>query len=393
MHHVVTAIIILTFVVAEFIDVVLLPDGYIVSSLYAIPILIAGHRARPKIVAVVILIAIAVYLGNDYIEDRPSYVWPFGVLGMLIVGYLTLYLSMQRQAIARHVAELERARRELQEFLGMVSHDLAGSMTGVLGCAELLTRGSDGKQSEETRWVAEALDNAAAQMRRLLTDLREASAIGAGHFTIQPVETDLVAITQQAVAQQQSTTSRHQIQLRAASSITGSWDPERVGQLLTNLISNAIKFSPDGTDISVTIDERGDEAVIAVHDRGPGIAPEERERLFEPFARLKTQQAIPGTGLGLCIAQAVAQAHGGQVTVESEVGRGSTFSAILPGRIASQARDTVLDDAPRSTPSPAAGEGAVVPAAWIPVSALTTIGPAGQRSYDDIRTPTRIEVI
>ena len=109
-------------------------------------------------------------------------------------------------------------------------------------------------------------------------------------------------------------------------------DPDRLGQVLDNLISNAIKFTPSGGRVRVALVIAQSRARITVSDDGPGIPGEECERLFEPFyrARQATKDVVPGSGLGLAVVKAIAEAHGGSVSVESEVGRGSVFRADLP---------------------------------------------------------------
>jgi signal transduction histidine kinase len=109
-------------------------------------------------------------------------------------------------------------------------------------------------------------------------------------------------------------------------------DGDRVRQVLGNLVSNAIKFTPAGGRIAVEAAASGDDVVLSVTDTGIGVAPEEAERLFERFfrARSATDRAIPGTGLGLAISKAIVDAHGGRIGVESEEGKGTTFAVDLP---------------------------------------------------------------
>jgi signal transduction histidine kinase len=113
--------------------------------------------------------------------------------------------------------------------------------------------------------------------------------------------------------------------------IHAAFDPLRIGQVLTNLVSNAIKYSPAGGPVRVSLERADGSAVLAVTDRGLGISPEDRAELFQPFRRgASVQDAIPGVGLGLAASRKLVQAHGGTIEVESEPGSGSTFRVILP---------------------------------------------------------------
>ena len=118
-------------------------------------------------------------------------------------------------------------------------------------------------------------------------------------------------------------------------------DPTRIEQVLTNLLSNALKYSPNGGRVTVAIDAGGADVVIAVTDEGMGIAPDEREKIFERFHRAgKSSEEIPGVGLGLSLARKLVEAHGGRIEVESEVGRGSTFRVSLRRTLPSRTSST-----------------------------------------------------
>jgi signal transduction histidine kinase len=354
-----TALIVCVFIAAGFVNVVLLPGEHLVSSLYAIPILIAGHLASPRVVVATIAIAIAIYLQNAFMVNRPLIVWPFSVTGILIVGYLTLFLSAQRREIAARAEELDRARHQLQQFIGMVSHDLAGSITGIIGSAELLTDQRRSADPDVRDWASSALDASSAQLLRLLRDLRDAASIGEGRFSIERTESDLVDIARRSVTQFQSQYGANRIVLDTPAQLPGLWDRERLGQLITNLISNAVKYSPPHEPVRVSLRQRGDDVRLSVIDHGPGIPDDLRQHLFEPFSRLSRNRSVDGTGLGLCIAKAIAEAHGGSIWVDSAVGRGSAFHVLLPvehaqataGSAATRTADARLERAAASAES------------------------------------------
>ena len=228
--------------------------------------------------------------------------------------------------------ETEEARQRLQQFIGMVAHDLRGPLGVVATSLELLRESKRRNRAEVEQHVLPATENAIRRMRRLVDDLLGASRIGAGRFQIRPFPMDLIDVTRRVVEQHRGISPLHRLILDAPERLEGEWDPERVGQLLTNLISNAIKYSPDGGSVRITV--RGDEecVMIRVADEGPGIPANRIRLLFQPFSRLDREPETEGLGLGLYIAKAIAEAHGGRIWVESEVGSGTAFYVELPMR-------------------------------------------------------------
>jgi signal transduction histidine kinase len=318
------------FLAALFINLVLLPDAHIISSLYLIPVLLACHRWRPSLVAGAAAVAALLYVITAVLEQRPLTVWPFGVLAFVIGGYLTYQFARQRRDIARFARLEAENRRRLQTFIGMVAHDLAGALTNVTIGTEMLGQLRRDVAPLEERVAIAAIDGGTRQMERLLGDLRDASTIGAGQFRVQPAAMDLVALVSDIVEQQQAKYPRHRFSLDAPDRLTGRWDRDRLGQLVANLVSNACKYSPDGGEVRITVDPARGAVTIGVRDHGIGIDEEYQALIFEPFARVQTRDDIPGTGLGLWIAKAIAEAHGGRIWVESAVGHGSAFFFTLP---------------------------------------------------------------
>jgi signal transduction histidine kinase len=175
------------------------------------------------------------------------------------------------------------------------------------------------------------LNREVLKLERLTADLLDAARIGTGRFEIRRRPTDLTREVQRAVQAQRAATPDYQIHLEAGEKVSGSWDPDRLGQVLGNLLSNAVKYSPAGGSIFVRVGIEGGQAVIEVSDQGMGIPPEQLSSLFQPFARLHTGQGISGTGLGLYIAEAIVAAHGGRLWAASEGrGKGTTFAFMLP---------------------------------------------------------------
>lgn len=235
---------------------------------------------------------------------------------------------LAREQAAR--AEAERARQNLQQFMATIAHDLRGPLTIILGYAQIWARQEHGRSPLIDRRSVAATQHAAESMRRLIDDLLDASRIGAGRFEIRPRPTDLVAVIRQVVSQQQATTTAHRIVVQAPEHLNGTWDAQRLSQLLTNLVSNAIKYSPGGGDVELTVEAMAESVRVCIVDHGIGLSPEHISCLFQPFYQANRQTGLKGTGLGLFIARGIVEAHGGRIWVTSTPGKGSTFCFELP---------------------------------------------------------------
>jgi signal transduction histidine kinase len=232
------------------------------------------------------------------------------------------------ERLARQQAEAEH--EQLQAFLRSVAHDLRGPLTLLVAYTELLRQGSLADRYEATQQALPALENAARRVQRLVNDLIDLARINAGEFEVQPSAVDLVEVARDVAAQFQATTDRHAIRVEGPEQLVGEWDPARLRDLLGHLVRNAINFSPDGGPVRIEIGCEGDEARLGVADAGIGIAPEQRERIFQAFSRVDLLPTTKERGLGLYLAKAIVDAHRGQIRVDSEVGRGSTFHVTLP---------------------------------------------------------------
>jgi signal transduction histidine kinase len=189
---------------------------------------------------------------------------------------------------------------------------------------------------QRARYDAKAVDSIIAQAKqieRLTLDLREAMRARAGVLTLQRSAVDVRALIAAVVEQVQATTTDHTISLAMPTHLhPAEWDADRVGEVLGNLLLNAIKYSPSGGDVRVVVEEIGESVRVSVADFGLGIPQHSLPRIFEPFYRATnaTEGSARGMGLGLSIAKELVVAHGGEMTVESVLGRGSTFAFALP---------------------------------------------------------------
>jgi signal transduction histidine kinase len=203
-----------------------------------------------------------------------------------------------------------------------------------------------GEVSEEQHGVLKVIERNAQRLTRLVSDLLLVAQVEAGKLALEEMPVDLVTVAGQCVEAARPAAERKGIELTLHAGTVPMLpaDPARLAQLLDNLLANAVKFTPTGGRVDVSVRTDGAVAAVEVADSGPGISPEEQERLFERFYRTEnaTRDAVPGSGLGLAIAKALAEAHGGLLRVESELGRGSVFRIELPLR--RDARAQIHDD-------------------------------------------------
>ncbi len=231
-----------------------------------------------------------------------------------------VYLSVMRDISERRALE-----RLQQDFIAMVSHDLRSPLTTLKGQAQLLKRHRTFSEPRVDAILAQT-----ERMDRLVGDLADVVRLEAGHLELRPMRMDLGALAHDYVDQTRLRVPGMAISVDApAAAVVGAWDPSRVGQVVQNLIDNALKYGGSG-GVRVRIDADRDEARLAVSDDGPGIVPERLPRLFDRFYRADVTGAGGGLGLGLYIARMLVEAHGGRIWAESAPGEGSTFTVVLP---------------------------------------------------------------
>jgi signal transduction histidine kinase len=230
------------------------------------------------------------------------------------------------------VEELRRLSALRADFVSLVSHELRSPMASLIGSAQTLRerwRELDAGQRES---FLALIAHETSRLAALVEDVLDTSRIEAGTFTYTFGEVDLARLVRAAAAAAES--GQDEVAVRAdvggvLPSVRG--DAERLRQVLSNLIDNAVKYSPAGGEVHVKTRAQNGRVEIAVSDRGPGIPPEQQRLIFEKFGRAKLgDKTKPGTGLGLFIARSIAEAHGGAITVDSTPNRGATFTLTLP---------------------------------------------------------------
>ena len=219
----------------------------------------------------------------------------------------------------RDVTERKRLDQAQQDFVAMASHDLGSPLTVLRARAQLLQR----RQRYDEESIAAILEQT-ARMDRLIGDLRELAQVEGGGLSIQREDVDLVALAQEAVERACTLTTRHAVRLEAPDPpIVVAGDRDRLGQVLDNLLGNAVKYSPDGGEILVTVEAVGGQACLRVADQGPGIPADALPHLFERFYRGQPAAGDSGLGLGLYISRMLVEAHGGRIWAASSPARGA----------------------------------------------------------------------
>jgi signal transduction histidine kinase len=230
--------------------------------------------------------------------------------------------------------ELEAASRHKSEFLASMSHELRTPLNAILGFSDVLSERMFGEiNDKQAEYLSDILESG-RHLLSLINDILDLSKIEAGRMELEPAEFDLKDAVENAMSLVRERAHRRGIAFqRTIDDNVGliRADERKVKQVLLNLLSNALKFTPEGGEIHVRAELRDGMAQISVTDSGVGIAPEDQEAVFEEFRQVgKAEKKAEGTGLGLAISRKFIELHGGRIWVKSQVGTGSTFAFTLP---------------------------------------------------------------
>ena len=252
-----------------------------------------------------------------------------GLLGRLVAS--TVQNIRAYESERKTVEELRRLSALRADFVSLVSHELRTPMAAVIGAARTLQQRWRELSPEQRESFLELIAGETNRLAELIGDVLDTSRIEAGTFSFRFREVDLGQLVGDAVATAQL--GQDEVRLRAevpAQLPEVRGDTDRLRQVLTNLIDNAIKYSPAGGEVEVRAYPENGRVRVDVRDQGPGIAKEDQKLIFEKFGRVTGSGARPGTGLGLFIARSIAEAHGGALEVHSSPDQGATFTLELP---------------------------------------------------------------
>jgi signal transduction histidine kinase len=309
-----------------------IPGGLVLAAISA-PILAVFEHLRSQ------------HLGTEFSWKLVALQTGLEVLMAVIVGWLVERLAAElakaearaaeaerlAEAERRTVDELRRLSRLRADFVSLVSHEVRTPMAAVIGSARTLQQRWPELSSDQRDAFLALIGDETDRLAALVGEVLDSSRIEAGTFSYRFAEVDLAGLVMDTFA---SAEIRHETACISVlvdpdlPPVRG--DPARLRQVLTNLVENAIKYSPEGAPVEVRATARDGHATVAISDRGAGIEPRDQQLIFERFGRVRGTASKPGTGLGLYIARAIVEAHDGTLSVSSNLGEGSTFVLSLP---------------------------------------------------------------
>jgi signal transduction histidine kinase len=253
----------------------------------------------------------------------------FAAQAVIAIENVRLFTEIQEKS-----HQLEVASQHKSQFLANMSHELRTPLNAILGYTEMMADGLYGDVGEKAQGVLERVQSNGRHLLGLINDVLDLSKIEAGQLVLAIEEYSVADMVATVLSATESLARAKNLKLGSAVAPglpTGSGDARRLTQVLLNLVGNAIKFTDQG-GVQIRAVRAGDRFEIAVVDTGPGIAPADQARIFDEFQQLDSTSTRRkgGTGLGLSISRHIVELHGGRITVESEVGRGSTFRISLP---------------------------------------------------------------
>ncbi len=254
------------------------------------------------------------------------------------VGRLGVALNEMLSQIESAFAEKSASEERLRQFVADASHELRTPLTSIRGYSELLAKGGFSDQASQTK-ALKRIEQEAARMGGLVEDLLLLAELDRGR-PLLAVPVDLRRVCADAVGDSMTVAQSHHLTLAPGRPVVVVGDPERLAQVAHNLVRNALAHTPPGTEVKVSTRAMGTMGVIEVSDNGPGIAPEEAERVFDRFYQGDPSRSGAGTGLGLAIVQAIAEALDGTAEVRGAPGGGASVVVRIPLAAVGQARES-----------------------------------------------------
>jgi len=229
------------------------------------------------------------------------------------------------------VTELQRLGRARRDFIANISHELRTPLANIDLAAQTLRQSGEGNPSLTQRML-DQIQVQVQTLSQLSQEMMELAQIESGQVLLKLEVTELEPVIRRSVTHllPQAAVKKQHLSLVVPSDLTALVDEAMIGRVMNNLVHNAVKFTPEGGQITVTAKAMGDDVQICVSDTGPGIPKDEQRRVFERFYKADRARSRGGTGLGLAIARHIVEGHGGQLSLESTPGQGATFCFTVP---------------------------------------------------------------
>lgn len=248
-----------------------------------------------------------------------------------------LYQAAQTEIAERKLVELQLRQSEERKdaFIRMASHELKTPVTSLKGFTSVLQRRLSKQGDEQSLAYLSKIDRQVNKLTKLINDLLDVSKIQTGKLSYQEEPVDMVALVQEIVENIQGTTPTHVLEMQTkqpTGNVIVMGDRDRLGQVIINLLTNAIKYSPNAKKVLICVGQVGENALVSVQDFGIGIGSEHQNKIFEQFYQINDpeEKTYPGLGIGLYISSEIVKRHGGRMWVESSKGNGSTFHFTIP---------------------------------------------------------------
>jgi signal transduction histidine kinase len=348
---------VVTITVLIFLIDIATPGEVEVGMAYILPLIVASRLSRASYIYILAAVfSFPLIFGFMF---SPAQVQPEIAIINRCVALLTLWLtaflltSQKKSEEALRDMERLKARQEAMEVLqrqkddlyAMVTHDLKSPLTSILGYAELMTDmlSKNKECGQDIFEMAQAIKSGGDKLGNMVEDFLTSAALESGKIEIERASVDLGDVLNYAKNSFLPEAKKKNIIIltRAGNLPVAFIDRKYIDRAVTNLVQNALIYTPPGGRVELKADNDGDSIAISVRDTGPGISDEEKDKIFEGYYRSTTTRGAKGTGLGLLVVKMVAEAHGGHVEVQSEMGKGSVFTIYLPADLNTQkATDT-----------------------------------------------------
>lgn len=298
-------------------------------SILAVPLVVTGHTIGT-------ITFTCAESGRQFNEADLELAREVGQRASMAIEHARLYDESQqaREQMMAYINEHKEVERRKDEFMSVVSHELKTPVTTIKGFTQLLQRRLQHSDDPDARLFLSRMDSQLNRLTRLINDLLEISRIQTGRLKYRIETCDLCEVVEGIVEQIQATTTTHQLSIENTTSAPAlvSGDRERLGHVFTNLLLNAIKYSPHVEKVLICITANEQEVLVSVHDFGIGIAEDDLEKIFERFYQVSSPQERPfaGLGIGLYLSREIIERHNGRIWAESQKDHGATFHVTLP---------------------------------------------------------------